>query len=291
MNHHIAILFHEADRGRVHLYAVSGLAEIWRRDGHTVTYIFGVRKFIPADLILVHVDLSVVPEEYTLFAQQYPIVLNDKPRDIRKSKFSRHLLSPDDDYSGQVFIKADLNYAGIPEEVRLKRKHYFRSLLRILNIPFFQTPADYLVLKSLQDVPLQWFERRDMIVQRFCPEFEEGLYHVRLYQFLGDRHTCTRVSSPRPVVNDLSSVRSVSIEVHPEIEKIRYELKFDYGKFDYVIHNGEPVLLDINKTTGAVRKLTPEIAAMRRHRAEGIYSYFQGNSSSSFLKSANGLPA
>ena len=114
-----------------------------------------------------------------------------------------------------------------------------------------------------------------MVLERFCPEFEDGLYHVRLYQFLGDRHTCTRISSPQPIVNDLSTVRSESIAVHPEIEKIRRKLKFDYGKFDYVMHNGEPVLLDMNKTTGAVRKVTPEILAMRRHRAEGIYCYFQ----------------
>jgi len=83
------------------------------------------------------------------------------------------------------------------------------------------------------------------------------------------------LSSPEPIVNDGTSVRSVSIEVHPEIEKMRRELGFDYGKFDYVIHDGQPLLLDINKTTGAVAKATPEIQAARRHRAGGIYSYFQ----------------
>lgn len=275
MSYHVAILFHEADRAAVNNYAISALAELWRRDGHTVTHIFGIRKFIPADLILVHVNLSVVPDEYITFAQQYPIVLNDKPRDIRKSSFSRYLLTPDDDYSGQVFIKSDLNYAGIPEDVLLKRNHYFRPLMSVLNVPFFRTPADYLVVGSLREVPLKWFKRKDMVIQRFCPEFEDGLYHVRLYQFLGDKHTCTRISSPHPIVNDPSRVRSESIEVHPEIEKLRRELNFDYGKFDYVIHDGEPVLLDINKTTGSVRKLTPEIAAMRKHRAGGLYSYFR----------------
>ncbi len=275
MSYHIAILFHEDDQAAVKNYAISGLAELWRRDGHAVTHIFGVRKFIPADLILVHVDLSVVPDEYIAFAQQYPIVLNDKPVDIRKSSFSRYLLSPQDNYSGQVFIKSDLNYAGIPEALRLKRNHYFRSLMRVLKVPFFRTPADYLMFSSLSEVPSRWFKRKDVVVQRFCPEFEDGLYHVRLYQFLGDKFTCTRISSPRPIVNDRSGVRSQNIEVHKEIEKLRHELKFDYGKFDYVVHNGEAVLLDINKTTGAVRRVTPETAAMRKHRAQGIYSYFQ----------------
>jgi hypothetical protein len=49
----------------------------------------------------------------------------------------------------------------------------------------------------------------------------------------------------------------------------------DYGKLDYVVHLGEPVLLDVNKTTGASRHLQDdELRAMRRHQAEGLYSYF-----------------
>ena len=52
-------------------------------------------------------------------------------------------------------------------------------------------------------------------------------------------------------------------------------MEFDYGKFDYVIHNGEVVLLDINKTTGfGSLPYTSELKAMHSHRAAGIYSYF-----------------
>ena len=275
VKHHIAILFHEADRDRVHHYAVSELAAMWRSDGHDVTYIFGVKKFIPADLILVHVDLSVVPLHYIRFARKYPIVLNDKPTDIRKSSFSRHLLAPGNSYAGPVIIKSDLNYAGLPEAVRRRRFPLPGWFGRLRHRGAFRSPADYQVLGSIREVPPHWFKRKDVVVQRFCPEFEEGLYHIRLYQFLGDRHTCTRLSSPEPIVNDGTGVRSVSIEVHPEIEKMRRELGFDYGKFDYVIHDGQPLLLDINKTTGAAAKTTPEIQAARRHRAGGIYSYFQ----------------
>ena len=56
---------------------------------------------------------------------------------------------------------------------------------------------------------------------------------------------------------------------------LRQELGFDYGKFDYVVHDGRPVLLDANKTTGAAGlPLTPELVAARRYRAEGLYSFF-----------------
>ena len=64
------------------------------------------------------------------------------------------------------------------------------------------------------------------------------------------------------------------IEPHLEIVEAQRRLKFDYGKFDYVIHDGQPVLLDANKTTGADRIRSPELNARRRHRANGIYSYF-----------------
>lgn len=268
-------------------YAISALAEFWRRDGHTVTYIFGVKKFIPADLLLVHVDLSVVPDEYLAFAEKYPIVLNGKIRDIRKSTFSPYILKQDDDYSGPVMIKSNLNYAGVPEALRLNRYpsgsspagfsfiNSIRTLLKAAQYRFFTKKSDYLIVENLSKVPREWFTRQIIVVQRFCPEYENGLYHVRYYLFMGDRCTCERVSSRQPIVKDATSVRRESVDVHPEIEKMRYALHFDYGKFDYVIHEGNPVLLDINKTVGAAGKVTPEIEAMRKDRAQGIYSYFR----------------
>ena len=65
------------------------------------------------------------------------------------------------------------------------------------------------------------------------------------------------------------------VEPHQEIVKWREAMKFDYGKFDYVVHDGKAVLLDANKTIGCVTgKATSWVAAGRRHRAAGIYSYF-----------------
>lgn len=266
-------------------YVISALAEVWRRDGHTVTYIFGVKNFIPADLLLVHVDLSVVPDEYLAFAEKYPIVLNGKIRDIRKSTFSPYILKQDDDYSGPVLIKSNLNFAGIPEVLRKnyplgnsQAGLYCRSvhmLLKAAKYKFFGKHSDYLIVENLRKVPAEWFTRQDIVIQRFCPEHAKGLYHVRYYLFMGDRYVCERVSSRQPIVKDATSVRREPVDVHPEIEKMRSALHFDYGKFDYVIHESKPVLLDINKTVGAAGKVTPEIEEMRKHRAQGIYSYFK----------------
>jgi hypothetical protein len=114
----IAILFHKGDRHYdLSRYMVHYLARRWRADGHEVINLFGVSRFEPADLILVHVNLSVVPGEYIEFASRYPIALNSGVRDIRKSTISRNLVRPGEGWDGPVIVKSDLNYAGLPERV------------------------------------------------------------------------------------------------------------------------------------------------------------------------------
>ncbi len=50
---------------------------------------------------------------------------------------------------------------------------------------------------------------------------------------------------------------------------------FQYGKFDYVMHEGEPVVLDMNKTVGGPPPTEdPKVLAGRRHCAEGLYDWF-----------------
>ena len=53
-----------------------------------------------------------------------------------------------------------------------------------------------------------------------------------------------------------------------------YRLHFDYGKFDYVVHEGRAVLIDTNKTTGSPPSTNPEREARRRILADGLYPYF-----------------
>ncbi|HEX2882002.1 MAG TPA: hypothetical protein VHO25_20930, partial [Polyangiaceae bacterium] len=57
---------------------------------------------------------------------------------------------------------------------------------------------------------------------------------------------------------------------------LRKKLGFDMGKFDYVIHEGKPVVFDTNKTVGAQPGTpSPEQQRVRRQRAEGLYAYFE----------------
>ncbi len=111
-------MFHENNRKRqLSRYAITFLAEFWRQDGHRVHHLFGIRKFVPADLLLVHVDLSVAPDEYLEFADRYPIALNGGVKDIRKSLVSTNLVKSGDPHSGKVIVKSDLNYGAFPERM------------------------------------------------------------------------------------------------------------------------------------------------------------------------------
>lgn len=274
----IAVLFHERERGLDPArYLVHHLAAFWREDGHDVAYLHGTKRFVPADLLLVHVDLSVVPEPYLAFAARYPVVLNGRVRDVRKSVTSRYLVRPGEGWAGPVIVKSDLNFGGLPERVlgagRLARRLHLARRARGVAL----TWQDYRIFDRLDDVPARWLARSNLVVERFLPELENGLYHYRMYQFLGDRGRCTRLGSPQPVFKADHSTLVEWVEPHPEAVTWREELGLDYGKIDYLVHDGEAVLLDANKTTGASTHTDPEtLRAERRNQAQGLYAYFSG---------------
>ncbi len=109
----IAILFHANERSvDLRKYVIANLADIWRKSGLQVVMLFGTKKYVPADLAIVHVNLSVVPEDYLAFARRYPAVVNGHVRDIRKSAISQNLLLPDSPYEGPVIVKTDLKLCG-----------------------------------------------------------------------------------------------------------------------------------------------------------------------------------
>lgn len=271
MKRNIAILFHEKARGQSLNYLINHYAEFWREDGHEVILLFGVTQFVPADVVIVHVDLSVVPDEYLEFAKRYPIALNGEAKDIRKSTYSQLLVKPGDPYDGKVIVKSNFNYAAGPE----------RSLgvpldPRGVSSSFFGTPLDYQIFESPKAVPAILFSDPNIVVEKFQPEFEDGLYHMRAQLFVGDHVTCTRMASRNPIVNGSTRIRMERVEPHPDIVKLQKAMKYDYGKFDYVIHNGNALLLDANKTTGtAPHPATPQQLADRRYRAAGLYAYFE----------------
>jgi len=267
----IAILLHEAENpAALATFGVTGMAEVWREHGHEVVNLFGTSGDPDADLVFVHVDVSEVPEAYLAFAARFPRAVNGRVKDIRKSTFSAHLLGRQDAWEGPVIVKSDRNYGGYPEA----RKGITRLDGHGLR-PLFPSPSGYTVHGSLQDVPPEVFASPDLVVERFLPELEDGLFHVRSYQFLGDRGGCVRTASREPIVKSETAVARMPARPHPEVLALRERLGFDYGKFDYVERDGEAIILDLNKTLGVGRGGGPLILEGRRNRAEGLYAFFQ----------------
>ena len=94
------------------------------------------------------------------------------------------------------------------------------------------------------------FERPDLVIEKFMPEVEPDGYAARFWSFCGDAERCTRYVSPHPLVKAEDTIRSEKVPVPDEMRALRERLGFDYGKFDFVVHAGKPVLLDANKTPG-----------------------------------------
>ena len=285
---HIVVLFH---RNEIHRdptgYVIHRLADTWRARGDKVTYLFGTNVFVPADIVIVHVDLSVVPVSYLEFAAQYPVALNGELGDIRKSRISQNAVRQGDTWLGPVIVKSDLNYAGYPEQVltgswlqrrsRLARRAA-RATERVMHRSMpVREAREYKVFKSVDEIPPHWYSFEGAIVERFLPEVENGLFHLRMVQVLGDRRVGTRLASRQAVVKAGSSIEATEMEPDDLVEQWCAEYRIDYGKLDYVMHHGEPILLDVNKTIGYTSgyRCDDDLLRSRSHLAEGLYSYLE----------------
>lgn len=283
----IAVLFRKVDEGKdLSCYTIHHIAELWRKSGLDVTYIYGVEKHVPADIIIVHIDFSIVPKEYLDYAANYPVALNGQLSNICKSDFSEGLLESGSDWDGSVIVKSNFNHGGIQEQIYsniLRKPHvdlYSRIISKVKRImgrePLFSDPYDYKIFDKVDMVPKHWFRSSKAIIEKFVPEIENDLYHIRMFQVLGDRWLCERLASPNPIVKGGNCVKVEVVEPEDEVFEWCKELKLDYGKLDYVVKDGKPILLDINKTIGATGLINKkENDKKRQHLSEGIFSYFE----------------
>jgi hypothetical protein len=288
----IAVLMHEGAEGGPGNYLIYILADYWREDGHEVFFLHGTKRFVPADLLFVHVDLSVVPDFYLSFAARYPVVVNGSVKDIRKKTFSRGLLRRGDSWQGPVIVKTNNNYAGKPERKHKAYGGITEAIRRILRgarnrldlewlDPAIKKPTDYRTYDHLQDVPRLYFYHPELVIQKFMPERENSLYCLRWMLFLGDRVSCVRLKSKQRIVN-IGSTENIewNIEPHPKLLALRDQLRVDYGKFDYVVIDGQAVLLDINKTVGwpaakFIKDNENEMKEYFKYHSAGLYHYFR----------------
>jgi hypothetical protein len=255
----LLILHHEhTDLSNPERYFFRKLTPFWEEQGIEVLHVAGVRSLPSADAVFLHVDLSVVPERFRLAALSFPLILNGKVTDIRKRSLPlrTHLLSSPGSYAGPVIVKTNLNNGGSPEYELYRRGGFklpWRELWSFYRAGRLPGNGNYPVYESPQKVPARIWKNRDYVVEKFLPEIEDGAHVLRLAYFLGRTSLCIKLFSIFTTVRgeNLSRPAEPLAEIPPEIRTFRESIGLDYGKVDYVLHEGKPVILDVNKTIGS----------------------------------------
>ena len=227
---------------------------LWQEAGHQVHV---AKSFNPhADVGFVHHDVSLIDQTDLPKVPNGTRVVNAKSLDIRKRGYSQLRLTQDSDWDGPVLIKTDLNSFGGPERVARGSR-----LADILEWPRDQisrwnwklgrsiVPPTYPRLETIKDVPAWVWQREDLLVERFMPERDGPHYCLRGWMFLGSRSYSWRLISHDPMVKTGTMIgHEFYDDIPPELEQARAACSVDFGKIDYVVHDGQAIVLDINKT-------------------------------------------
>lgn len=253
----IAVVVHRDDsRFDSARFLLKLLMERWQERGVTIEVVRDVDRPIDADLVVPHINLTVVPPDYAEFMSGHPRVVNRHLIDISKSRISSGILGPDDSYDGPVIVKTDRNFGGLPEA-------------RLLgDAATTLDPRNYPIFDSLADVPAEMFSDEHLVVEKFVPEVDEKGYYLRNWTFFGDRGINKVARSNERIVKARNVIDREEVPVPDDLRTIRADLRVDYAKLDYVIRDGKSVLLDVNRTptyrgprpSETVMKLVDEMA-------------------------------
>lgn len=250
-------------------YMAHLLARFWRERGHKVFLQCGTANPPPADLAVLHVDLTTVPRAYVEMASRYPRVINLGVTDISKRGFrGDDILTRESTWSGPVIVKTNANFGGRIDQ-------YLRDCLLKLgesadDVAPAPVLADYPVYASLGEVPADFWSTSDYVVERFTPERDANGHYMRVWVFLGDRERSMRYRSAAEVIKSANFQDAQPVPVPDELRAWRTRLGFDFGKFDYVMHDGRCILLDVNRTPGAPPVQMLGVLESYRALAEGV---------------------
>lgn len=233
-------------------YLLSSLVSLWEQQGHRVDIARAYSE--DADVCILHHDLTQLNADALPAPPPGAPLLNGRVLDISKRTISMLQVRPGDDWPGRVIIKTNLNHYGGPEYRSRLQSVLTKVRKRLAQVSWrgAQTlPHEfYPVLNTMNEVPDWVWESPDFVIEKFLPErTKDKLYSVRGYVFLGERGYAYRVFSRQPLVKLARMARIEYLDVVPDaLLEIRRSMSFDFGKFDYVEHEGRVFLLDANKT-------------------------------------------
>jgi hypothetical protein len=252
----LLILHHDrADLRRVETHYVFALCPHWEKQGVEVVHHAGCANLPPADVVLLHVDLSVVPDRFERALRAYPRVWNRTCVDIRKRRLPDRglMISSPMEYAGPVIVKTDLNFGAGPERTLFRKLKWTwdpQELWQNFRATRAPEGRDYPIYPDATSVPAGVWRDSARVVEKFLPEREGERYVVRWAYFCGARQMAFRSVSAGPVVRWSAGDREEPVPIPAAVSAYRERIGLDYGKIDYVEHKGRPLILDVNKTVG-----------------------------------------
>ncbi|MCE9592044.1 MAG: hypothetical protein K8S99_16170 [Planctomycetes bacterium] len=276
---HIVILIHEGGAFKPG-YFLYEIAEVWRQQGLRVTVQHGAGPVIEADLAILHVDMTSVSAAHLAFMRHYPKTINAAVVDISKRRISTNLVRRRDGYGGPVIVKTNLNHGGLMEaRLAAKRSRIRKRLATLRNLlPWGWRSSlgmsDYPIFDSPNDVPRIVWHNPALVVERFLPERSGEFYCLRTWMFFGDREANSVSYSHERIIKSHTVVRREPVpQVPEELRRMRRELGFDFGKFDYAIVDGRVVLYDANRTPSLPQFSRDQAMERVRLLAEGVRAF------------------
>jgi len=223
------------------------------------------------DLAIMHADITHLDAEYVNFSRRFSVCLNSAVTDISKKTTSDLTVRSGDNAQGPFIVKANLNYAGLPEH---KANKLVRDSGLEIQLPFpgVELVKEYSIVDSLDKLPENIFDDANLTVERFLPEKVGDYYAIRHYFFCGEAEICNQYLSESPMIKGDSVIKKIPCELPVEVRERRKAMGFDYGKFDFVMHDGKPFIFDTNKTPGRPPLALPATQAMISELAEGLYN-------------------
>jgi hypothetical protein len=268
----ILLVAHAHERFEARHFLVKGLFEHWTAAGHRVLVHEGPTGLPDADVAFVHIDSTVIPAPYLDALSRCRVVLNGKTADISKRSFSPNVVARADGFTGPVIVKTNRNSGGFPEAMHARNAIESGEPA---GPPVRFMRDRYPIFRSACEVPPSTWSDPDLVVEKFLPEQDERGYYVRYWVFLGDRERCSRYLEADPIVKGDRATERVPVEVPAEIRAWRTRLGFDFGKFDFVLHDGQPVLLDVNRTPTVPPNLSDAVRAQQASLSEGIAAFLR----------------
>jgi hypothetical protein len=247
-------------------YFLFHIAKVWQEAGIEVFVVQGARHRPSADLVVLHTDVTKVDFEYLATARSYPRTINGRVADISKRVISENVISGPQTFDGPVIVKSDRN-CGDRREAQIAQDVGDRD-------GYVSPLAEYSIYPTAGEVPASVWHDRSLVVEKFLPERKDEFYCLRTWMFFGDKEANTISYSHQPIIKSHNIVKRDVIGSVPEsIRRIREELAFDYGRFDYAVADGSPVLYDANRTPTLGGSPNPQLMSRFRLFAEGLRSF------------------